>query len=71
MALVHDNKTASLNIFGRLVGFVHAINESMRKSMQFRRTMRELQALSARELADLGIHRSNIASIAYESVYGK
>ncbi|WP_101068314.1 DUF1127 domain-containing protein [Roseovarius salinarum] len=36
----------------------------------FRRTRNELAALSDRELADLGVHRSEITRCAYESVYG-
>ena len=34
-------------------------------------TLRELQALTNRDLADLGLCRSNIKSIAYEHAYGK
>jgi uncharacterized protein YjiS (DUF1127 family) len=37
----------------------------------FRRTYAELNALSARELDDLGISRSEIGHIAWESAYGK
>jgi uncharacterized protein YjiS (DUF1127 family) len=33
-------------------------------------TLRELQALTNRDLADLGLCRSNIKSIAYEHAYG-
>ena len=36
----------------------------------YRRTIDELQALSDRELADLGLSRLNIRDIAYDSVYG-
>lgn len=37
---------------------------------KFNATKRELNALSNRELADLGLTRSNINSIAYEAIYG-
>ncbi len=37
----------------------------------YRTTYSELAGLSDRELADLGMHRGNIASIAYEAAYGK
>lgn len=37
----------------------------------FRRTKSELNALTDRELSDLGISRSMITSIAMEAAYGK
>ena len=37
----------------------------------YRNTMSELAALSTRELADLGLNRSQIRSVAYEHAYGK
>ncbi|KMK66657.1 DUF1127 domain-containing protein [Puniceibacterium sp. IMCC21224] len=36
----------------------------------YNQTLRELEALSNRELADLGISRSSIRSIAQEAAYG-
>lgn len=36
----------------------------------YHRTVAELNSLGDRELADLGLHRSHIQSIAHESVYG-
>ncbi len=35
----------------------------------YRSTVEELNNLSGRELADLGIHRSEIKRIAYEAAY--
>lgn len=43
--------------------------EARTKRFVYRQTMRELNDLSARELADLGIHRSMIRRISYESAY--
>jgi uncharacterized protein YjiS (DUF1127 family) len=37
----------------------------------YRQTFSELNALSSRELADLGINRTMVKSIAYEAAYGK
>ncbi len=37
----------------------------------YRRSINELSDLSSRELADLGLHRSEIKRIAYETVYGQ
>jgi len=36
----------------------------------YRRTVRELSDLSNRDLADLGLHRSEIRRVAHDSVYG-
>ncbi len=46
------------------------IGESWRKWRLFRRTKAELAGLSDRELADLGLNRSMITSVAHEAVYG-
>jgi uncharacterized protein YjiS (DUF1127 family) len=43
----------------------------MAKRSVYRATVSELTFLSGRELADLGIHRSAIKSIAFEAAYGK
>nr|WP_246098630.1 DUF1127 domain-containing protein [Paracoccus laeviglucosivorans] len=36
----------------------------------YRQTIRELHDLNSRELADLGISRSMIRSVAYEAAWG-
>jgi uncharacterized protein YjiS (DUF1127 family) len=36
----------------------------------YRRTLRDLSDLSGHELADLGLHRSEIRRVAHDSVYG-
>ena len=38
---------------------------------RYSRTVSELEALSNRELADLGIARANIVDVAREAAYGK
>ena len=37
----------------------------------YRRSVSELSELSMSELADLGLHRSEIKRVAYETVYGQ
>ena len=44
--------------------------EARAKRAVYNQTVRELSALSNRELDDLGIPRSNIVSIARETAYG-
>ena len=50
---------------------ITALRETITKRRTYRKTVRELQGLSNRDLADLGIHRSAIKSIAYEAAYQK
>lgn len=44
------------------------VDRAARKKV-YRTTVLELNNLSGRELADLGIHRSEIKRIAYEAAY--
>lgn len=37
----------------------------------YRRSVGEMSDLSTRELADLGLHRSEIKRVAYETIYGQ
>ena len=46
----------------------YAANAAKRKV--YGDTLNDLQSLSNRDLADLGIQRSQIKSIAYEAAYG-
>ena len=48
-----------------------AVREAYSRNKVYRRTVAELAGLSDRELADLGLHRSHIRSIAREHAYGK
>ncbi len=43
---------------------------SIRNWMLYRRTVRELSVLSARQLSELGIDHSQIRSVARDAVYG-
>ncbi|MEC3861961.1 DUF1127 domain-containing protein [Mesobacterium sp. TK19101] len=44
--------------------------ESARRKV-YRTTLRELRSLTSRDLADLGLSRSMLSSLAYEAAYGK
>lgn len=65
--------TSSLNtttsLVERLVGFKETLAARYAKYTIYRNTLAELQSLSSRELADLGLSRSNIKSVAYEATY--
>ncbi len=48
--------------------FADVLDRATRRKM-YRTTLEELNNLSGRELADLGIHRSEIKRLAYEAAY--
>lgn len=52
--------------FSNLIG---DIAERVQRHKTYRRTLDELEALSERELADLGISRSMLRAIAYKAAY--
>lgn len=70
MAYVTGARGGSVGLTDRIAGMARELADRWRRYRVFRETMRELEALSDRDLADLGIHRSQIASIAREAAYG-
>lgn len=71
MAYVANTQNVHLGLFGRVTDMFRAASERMAQYRTFRTTVNELEALDARELADLGLHRSMIVSIAREAAYGE
>lgn len=71
MAYVANTQTANAGIVDRIAAFFKTAAERNVQYRIFRQTVNELSALSTRDLADLGIHRGNIKSIAMEAAYGK
>jgi uncharacterized protein YjiS (DUF1127 family) len=71
MAFVNIPLTSRFNLSERVASALRILKESADRAATFRRTMRELNALSERELADLGMHRSMVTRIAHEAAYGK
>ena len=63
--------SSNIDLSGRFGALLAAVRLSLRRRKVFRQTMRELNALSTRELADLGLSRSMITRIALEAAYGK
>lgn len=50
--------------------FAH-LAEAHAKRVMYRRTVSELSELNDRDLADLGLSRVNIKSVAWQTAYGK
>ncbi len=61
--------TINVGLADRIRGFFAELGERSRRAQTYRTTFNELNALSGRELADLGIHRSEIKRVAYEAAY--
>ena len=53
-----------------LLRMVHAARQHIAARALYNKTVRELSDMSGRELADLGLHRSEIRRVAHDSVYG-
>jgi uncharacterized protein YjiS (DUF1127 family) len=60
----------ALDLLPSLKVLVDNISAKIEENRIVNRTIKELSSLSNRELADLGIHRGQITSIARETVKG-
>ena len=70
MAYATDIRTAGT--FGdRIAAIFKTIGEARAQRKIYNRTLNELRGLDARDLADLGISRSEIPFLAREAAYGK
>ncbi|EBA03026.1 MAG: DUF1127 domain-containing protein [Paracoccaceae bacterium] len=58
------------NLMETLSSTFAKIGQDMIKKRMYRITVQELSALSGKDLADLGINRAEIHSIAYKGAYG-
>ena len=70
MAYASGIRRSNFGLIERVAGVTGSLRDSWRRFRVYRQTVRELNALGDRELADLGIHRSNIGAIATEAAYG-
>ena len=52
------------------LGLIGGVRKAFADYRLYRRTLGELEALSNRELRDLGLSRFTIRQVAYDSVYG-
>ncbi len=71
MAQAISTHSITSELTARINSFVSDLYTRWHQHAQYRRTLDELQSLSARELDDLGIGRSELMAIAHESAYGK
>jgi uncharacterized protein YjiS (DUF1127 family) len=71
MAYVNTTRIARKGLLDRVSALKDAAVTALRSRQVYLRTVSELNALTDRELADLGIARVAIPDIAREAAYGK
>ena len=71
MAYVNTSRAASLSLADRFPGFIASLKAALARRAVYAQTVRELNTLTDRELADLGIARASIPAVAREAAYGK
>ncbi|MDH5453422.1 MAG: DUF1127 domain-containing protein [Paracoccaceae bacterium] len=71
MAHTTINRGFDAGLFGRIAAFAADFRESRQRYRAYRQTVRELEALSDRELHDLGLGRASIDEVAMDAAYGK
>lgn len=70
MAYVNTRAAAAAGLRDRVGALIGSVQDYLRRQRVFRQTLRELDALSDRELSDLGMHRADIETIAREAAFG-
>jgi uncharacterized protein YjiS (DUF1127 family) len=70
MAYANSSRSLNISFSDRLGNLAKSVKLSLHRRRLFNQTVRELNALSDRELADLGIHGSMIKDIAKQAAYG-
>lgn len=70
-AVAHTRNAAeALGFAGRLSAAIQRMQENRARRFVYRQTFRELNALTNRDLADLGINRAMIDTMAHEAAWG-
>ncbi len=71
MAYATTSRVAGYGLIERLNSFRANLADRRAKLNVYRSTVDQLAAMSNRDLADIGIARGMIESIAHEAAYGK
>lgn len=71
MATVTETRTSGLSLGQTFNGLRDTLAARFAAARTYRTTLNELNQLSDRELADLGLHRSQLRGVAQEAAYGK
>jgi uncharacterized protein YjiS (DUF1127 family) len=71
MAYVNTNRIARKGLLDRVLVLKDGVLAAWQQRRVYNRTVAELNALTDRELSDLGMVRVSIRDIAHEAAYGK
>ena len=66
----YSSAPAASGLSGRISAAFQRMQERRARAAIYRRTVRELNELTNRDLDDLGINRSMISSIAHDAAWG-
>ena len=69
MAYVNSSRSVQVSFSDRFAAVVKVVMGMVERRRVYNQTLFELQALSDRDLSDLGMSRSNIAEVAREAAY--
>lgn len=67
MAFASDNRTTTIALGDRFNAMMASFAETRAKRKVYKDTVRELNSLTNRELADIGINRSLIRAVALDA----
>ena len=66
-----NTRSASPSFSDRIAAFAKAARNALERRRVYNQTLFELNGLSDRDLADLGLARGMISDVAREAAYGK
>lgn len=69
MSTFNDVMNIRPAINNRFGGFISGVSSRFAQYRTYRKTLEELESLTDRELADMGIARHSIRAIAYQAAY--
>ena len=68
--LIHSGSHRNTADNGAIASFVANVRDTIARRSVYRQTLRELNELSNRDLAELGLNRGAIRGVAYEAAWG-
>ncbi len=69
MADITNTQNAQAGLFHRVAVAIADLKSRYSQYRVYRTTLNELRSLTGRELADLGLHHSEIRRVAYHAAY--
>lgn len=71
MAYATSSRAVGVTLMDRLSSLVTELRAANARRALYSQTLRELNALSDRDLTDLGLSRSNVVEVALQAAYGR